>query len=145
MMNDFYENGLNFTCQRCSGCCRHEPGYVFLSEEDVKKMCKRLDLSRKKFIKKYCKVADLIGVKRLSLIEKPNNDCIFWDNGCTVYEARPLQCKSFPFWAHNLINEESWASVVESCPGAGQGELRSKDEIDKWLDKRLDEPFINPK
>ena len=25
----------------------------------------------------------------LSLTEKPNHDCIFWQNGCTVYSVRP--------------------------------------------------------
>ncbi|MGL1894038.1 MAG: YkgJ family cysteine cluster protein [Spirochaetaceae bacterium] len=144
-MNDFYEDGLKFTCERCSGCCRHEPGYVFLSEIDLTKMYQGLNISRKKFIKTYCSIVDLLGIKRLTLIEKSNNDCIFWDKGCTIYNDRPLQCRSFPFWAHNLINEETWATVVNSCPGAGQGEVRSKNHIDRWLDQRLDEPFINPK
>ncbi|OQY37222.1 MAG: hypothetical protein B6229_08810 [Spirochaetaceae bacterium 4572_7] len=144
-MDEFYKDGLSFSCVRCSGCCRHEPGFVFLSEVDLKKLAEGLNISQKKFIKKYCFVADLVGIKRLSLIEKSNNDCIFWDNGCTVYEDRPLQCRSYPFWAHNLINEDTWAGVVQSCPGAGKGKLRSKEEIDKWLDQRLEEPFINPK
>lgn len=144
-MDEFYKDGLKFSCQRCSCCCRHEPGYVFLSENDLVKMYKRVDMPRKKFIKKYCRVVDLGGIKRLSLIEKENNDCIFWDKGCTVYEVRPLQCKSFPFWAHNLINEETWNSVANSCPGVGRDELHTKEEIDQWLDKRLKEPFINPK
>lgn len=144
-MDQFYDNGLKFTCERCSGCCRHEPGYVFLSEVDLKKMCDRFNMARRKFIKKYCCIVDLVGIKRITLIEKSNNDCIFWDNGCTVYEDRPLQCRSFPFWAHNLIDEGTWSKVVNECPGAGKGDLRSKEDIDRWLDQRLEEPFINPK
>ena len=38
----------------------------------------------------------------LSLTEKPNHDCIFWDDGCTVYPVRPTQCRTFPFWPENL-------------------------------------------
>ncbi len=144
-MGDFYDDGLKFSCQRCSGCCRHEPGYVFLSEEDLRQMCSKLNLTRNKFISKYCSVVNLGGFKRLTLVEKANNDCIFWDKGCTIYEARPLQCRSFPFWAHNLVNEESWKSVASSCPGVGLGELRSKETIEDWLQKRLDEPLITPK
>ena len=72
-------------------------------------------------------------------------EVITWDKGCTIYEARPLQCRSFPFWAHNLVNEESWKSVASSCPGVGLGELRSKETIEDWLQKRLDEPLITPK
>ncbi len=144
-MNDFYDTGLSFSCTQCSGCCRHEPGFVFLSENDLQKMTTRLKLTKKKFIKTYCSVADLMGVKRLTLIEKSNNDCIFWDKGCTIYEDRPLQCKSYPFWAHNLINQETWDTVKKSCPGTGHGKRHSKADIDKWLDLRLSEPFINPK
>lgn len=144
-MDEFYQDGLRFTCQRCSGCCRHEPGYVFLSEKDITLMYKRLDISRAKFIKKYCRVVNISGFKRISLIEKDNNDCIFWENGCTVYEARPLQCRSYPFWAHNLINQETWDNVCKECPGAGIGELRSKENIEEWLNKRLQEPLVTPK
>ncbi|MBN2617671.1 MAG: YkgJ family cysteine cluster protein [Spirochaetales bacterium] len=145
MMDEFYSEGLKFTCQRCSGCCRHEAGYVFLSQVDIDRMADHLGMQPAKFIKKHCRVINISGFKRLSLNEKANFDCAFWDNGCTVYEARPLQCRSYPFWAHNLINKETWDNVVQSCPGAGQGELRSKEEIDKWLEQRLDEPFVNPK
>ena len=34
MCDKFYENGLNFECQRCSFCCGHSPGFVYLSERD---------------------------------------------------------------------------------------------------------------
>ena len=34
----FYSDGLRFECTRCSRCCRHTPGYVFLSENDVERL-----------------------------------------------------------------------------------------------------------
>lgn len=142
MQSEFYSAGLNFSCQQCSGCCRHEPGYVFLSENDIKVMCNKLNLPRRKFIKQYCRTVDLDIVKRVSLIEKSNHDCIFWNNGCTIYEARPLQCRSYPFWVHNLFNEETWKNVGVSCPGINKGKLHSKEDIDEWLDKRIEEPFV---
>ena len=37
--NEFYKNGLNFECQRCSFCCGHSPGYVYLSERDLLTLC----------------------------------------------------------------------------------------------------------
>ena len=34
-----------------------------------------------------------------------------------MYQARPSQCKSYPFWAENLRSERSWNKTVTFCPG----------------------------
>jgi Fe-S-cluster containining protein len=57
----------------------------------------------------------------LSLTEKPNHDCIFWDDGCTVYTVRPTQCRTFPFWPENLDTPGAWEAVAHQCPGVNQG------------------------
>ena len=71
--------------------------------------------------------------KRLSLLEKPNGDCILWESGegCTVYPARPEQCRTFPFWPENIRSRAAWQRVAERCPGIGRGRLYDKDEIDQ--------------
>lgn len=60
---------------------------------------------------------------RYSLIEKPGGDCVFWERerGCTVYEARPEQCRTWPFWPDNVETPEDWARTESICPGAGNG------------------------
>ena len=81
----FYDNGLRFECQKCSACCRYDPGYVFLSRNDLASLTQRMKLSEKEFLETYCRTVDLGGIKRVSLIEKKNYDCIFWEEGgCTV-------------------------------------------------------------
>jgi Fe-S-cluster containining protein len=71
-----------------------------------------------------------------SLIEKPGGDCIFWDReaGCTVYPARPRQCRAWPFWPENLAKPSDWNRVCEVCPGAGHGRLYTLTEIRSSLD-----------
>ena len=139
----FYENGLNFECQRCSACCRHEPGYVFLSRNDLDKMSVELNLSEKLFLEKYCRTIDLGGIKRISLIEKANFDCIFWsENGCEVYKARPVQCRTYPFWITYLEDEESWNDLAADCPGIGKGDIVTKEEIEKRIAERQDEQML---
>jgi hypothetical protein len=66
-----------------------------------------------------------------SLIEKPGGDCIFWDKqaGCTVYPARPIQCRTWPFWPENVEKPADWQRVQEVCPGSGHGRLYSLSEI----------------
>lgn len=115
-------------------CCRHDPGYVFLSEEDLAGLSGRLQMSRREFEETYCRDVEMDGYLRLSLKEQPNNDCVFWiDGGCSVYEDRPLQCRSFPFWPSYLFSAYTWKTLRGYCPGVGIGELHGPEEIDAWL------------
>gem|GEM_PF-157481 len=135
-MNKFYEQGLRFECTQCSLCCRFEPGYVFLSEKDIKDISTGLNIKPNTFIDKYCRVVITETGMRLSLKEKSNYDCIFWKNGgCTIYSFRPLQCRSYPFWQASLKTEQTWNQLEESCPGINRGRLNSKELIEYWLEK----------
>ncbi len=130
MGDTFYTNGLNFSCKQCSGCCRHDPGYVYLSQSDLTNLCTKLNLSEQDFIKKYCRIVPYYdGTEVLCLQEKSNYDCIFWDNGCQVYTARPIQCSTYPFWTYLLESKERWNQEAESCPGINTGEKLNKSEI----------------
>jgi uncharacterized protein len=140
MGKPFYKDGLRFECTRCNACCRYEPGYVFLSDRDIARLLVATGLDRDAFIEKYCRVVEIGAARMLSLKEKDNYDCIFWDNGCTVYRHRPLQCRSFPFWSANLESREAWNEMSRSCPGANRGKLHARDDIEKWLDARREDP-----
>ena len=77
--------------------------------------------------------------------EKSNYDCIFWQNGvgCSIYNARPLQCRSYPFWPAIMDSKESWDEEATNCPGMNQGELHSEKVINEWLARREGEkPYI---
>ena len=70
---------------------------------------------------------------RKSLIEFPNGDCVFFDGQtrkCTVYEVRPRQCRTWPFWDSNLKTPEDWKHTCRVCPGSGQGQLHTLDSIE---------------
>ncbi len=143
MCEPFYKDGLKFECTQCSKCCRFDPGYVFLSYNDLDRLLIHFELSRNIFIEKYCRVVDIGDQKRLSLIEKANYDCIFWkDGGCTIYEARPLQCRSYPFWKPFLTDREAWDAEAESCPGMNNGLPVEREAVEKWLSLRDAEDYI---
>ena len=140
----FYAGGLRFECTRCSKCCRHTPGYVFLSEVDIERLVGALSVSRQTFLREYCHRVQYGFVHRISLKEKSNLDCTLWnDGGCSVYQARPLQCRSFPFWASCLASPEEWRFHGRQCPGIDTGRLHTRQEIDGWLALRLQEPLID--
>jgi Fe-S-cluster containining protein len=68
--------------------------------------------------------------RRRSLRERPNGDCVFYANGCTIYPVRPRQCRTFPFWPEDLTSRRRWERLARECPGIGRGRLWSRREVD---------------
>jgi len=140
----FYASGLKFSCKRCSACCRYEAGFVFLTEKDKDSLAAELKMDISSFISAYCRwVVDWKGELILSLREKSNKDCILWDNGCTVYSARPVQCVAFPFWRSVLSSAEAWEIAASGCPGMNQGELYTQEEIEERIDLRGELQYVS--
>ena len=123
----WYREGLRFECTRCGRCCRGA-GNVWISDDEIEALAKRLELSDEGFRGEYTRRA---GRRGIVLGQKRNQDCVFWDDrrGCTVYEDRPRQCRSYPFWSANVVSQEAWAEESASCPGIGDGPLRPAEEI----------------
>ncbi|MDR1894336.1 MAG: YkgJ family cysteine cluster protein [Spirochaetales bacterium] len=143
MDEPFYKTGLSFECRRCSSCCRFQPGYVFLSRQDREALAGFFNLSTGDFMERYCRWVDLGHCSRLSLIEKSNLDCIFWEGGgCSVYSVRPLQCRSYPFWFSSLSSPEAWKDLAAGCPGINRGRKHGLEEIRSWLEQRRLEPYL---
>jgi Fe-S-cluster containining protein len=95
------------------------------------------------FVETYCRWISLPWAReQLSLKEKSNYDCIFWKQGCSVYEQRPQQCRSFPFWQSVVISAEAWETAAASCPGMGKGALHTSAEIASWLEEEDAETVI---
>ncbi len=127
----FYEEGIQFECQGTGGCCRARGpyGYVYLTLEDRRRLAAHLCLLPGVFTRRYCDLTD----GRWHL-RHPERDCGFLAKGrCTVYEARPVQCRTWPFWPENM-NPEVWRrEVVAICPGVGRGQLYSAEEIEALI------------
>jgi len=138
----FYHEGLQFECTKCGGCCSGFPGYVWLSEPELERLRTHLGLEWAVFISRYTKVVRGFGPPRISLIEKQGFDCIFFDYGadpvgsdkiCTVYDTRPYQCRSYPFWKKNLVYRSDWDRTAQFCPGLNKGRTYSPEEIEEFL------------
>ena len=130
-MRPWYRDGLRFTCTQCGDCCRSHGEYqwVFLSAEDIARLAKHLELTNAAFLREYCdKDEDGLG----HTLKWPDQACTFLaEKGCTVYEARPQQCRTWPFWPENLTKNTWEKEIVPDCPGAGEGRLYSIGEIRK--------------
>ncbi len=84
-----------YVCTACGACCTW-PGYVRMTEKEIDRMATFLDLPVATFIDTYTTLTD--DRRGLTLIEKPNNHCIFFERPaeCKVYPVRPKQCRDFP-------------------------------------------------
>jgi uncharacterized protein len=123
----WYQDGLAFSCTRCGACCTGGPGYVWVSREEIEELARFRGEKLQQFSQKFVR---RVG-NRLSLIERPGGDCIFWDpqEGCTVYPARPTQCQTWPFWPENVETPEDWKRTTKVCPGSGRGRVYKAEEI----------------
>ena len=140
-----FKSGIKFECQGSGNCCvsRDSYGYVYLSLNDINKLAKNFKLSIENFKLKYCQTTD--GFIHLTEKKKLKGKCIFLDNyKCTVYNSRPIQCRTWPFWNENM-NYKTWNNdISKNCPGIGKGKLYSYKEIKNIIekDKKNDELVI---
>lgn len=123
----WYKDGLKFKCTQCGNCCTGEPGYVWVTEEEMQAIA---DFTKEPLEEvKQLKARKAKG--RYTLREKANGDCVYLGEGkgCTIYEVRPVQCRTWPFWESTVGTPEDWEETKKVCPGSGQGDLISSEEI----------------
>jgi Fe-S-cluster containining protein len=102
-------------CIVCKGrCCTGKSGYIWVQKSEILALASFLKIKNEDFILQYL---SKIGF-RYTLKEIPFQDgfaCVLFDvenYGCKAYEARPSQCRSFPFWDYCDVKE-----LEEECIG----------------------------
>lgn len=132
MPDPWYADGLTFHCTVCGACCTGAPGYVWVAPEEVPPLAKAKGLTPKQFKKRFMRKVG----KRLSLRERENGDCTMLDDQgrCTVYQAKPVRCSTFPFWPELLESPEMWDDTAERCEGIGEGDIYTREEIERTAD-----------
>ena len=115
-------------CEACSHGCKYGSG--LLAKGDEKRLASYLKISEKELKEKFLEEIERFNVKLLrpKLTRKGKEaygQCIFYDDkkGCTVHEAKPLECKtsmgcrdygeelSVWFMVNHVINPESPESI----------------------------------
>jgi len=125
MPSTWYSDGLKFSCTQCGDCCTGRPGFVWVTREEVEAIARFLEVSIEDLRERALRKVH----GRVSLTERANGDCVFYAKGCSIYPARPIQCRTFPFWPENLRSERDWDEAASECPGMGRGRLYSVEEI----------------
>ncbi|MCR5347640.1 MAG: YkgJ family cysteine cluster protein [Fretibacterium sp.] len=130
-MSRWWEEGLRFHCLGCGRCCRGEPGAIFFTPEEARRIAGYLGISRAELRRQIT-----MRWGRPSFRERPNGDCVFYDADsarCSIYPVRPSQCRSFPFWPETLRSRAEWDRYAARCPGMNEGPLLSPAEITEWV------------
>lgn len=104
-------------CSTCQGrCCTGESGYIYVTKAEIENISKLLNLDIKEFVQEYLfKKLYKYSIKERQVGE--SYECIFYNresNGCNIYDARPLQCRTFPFWDYYKQRVDE---LKLECPG----------------------------
>lgn len=145
-------------CVKASVCCRET--IVPITDADVRRIMKATGLPAEKIVRLYSSAdLDYDGCqswirfpygKRVMGLKKRGNDCKFLDQHglCTVYEHRPITCRTYPYMVHfhdnGRLKSLDLNTDVDCCGRLGQGWPRTKlladarredDEDDVYLGK----------
>ena len=114
------KENIRFECQSdCFKCCL-QPGVIYFSAEDIRRVSKYMELAPEKLQAGYLKKE---GGQWLINVEA-DTPCPFLSRqGCVIHKAKPEQCRTYPFWRENLSSKTQWKSAAEFCPGIGLGPM----------------------
>lgn len=99
-------------CTSCGNCCRHL--MINLEDSDINRLASHLSLSTEDFENRYVEKSAGANICIMNTIP-----CHFLqDNKCTVYTARPEECRTFPGLHQNNFMSRSFASFMHygKCP-----------------------------
>ncbi len=97
-------------CEHCGGaCCLGETGFIWISEEELIDLAAYLTIPLEELHTTSVFKVDHRYSLRERRLENGDYACIFFDleaERCTIYEVRPEQCRTFPFWDEYLIEKD---------------------------------------
>ncbi len=119
----------------CGNCCTGSTGYVLVTDDDCDAIAASIGATPAEFRERYTNVMDL-GRSLNEFETEFGFDCVFLDRQtipgkavCGIYEHRPLQCRTWPFWKENVGSPRAWSKVSRTCPGIGKGPLHTPVQI----------------
>jgi Fe-S-cluster containining protein len=103
----------NFICKRCGTCCKWH-GYVNVTLEEITQIANFLKIDFNEYMDNFVILRH--DRKGLSLNEKADGSCIYYDDAnklCQINPVKPEQCKRFPV-------EWNFENFEKECRGAAE-------------------------
>lgn len=114
------EQEVNFKCTGCGKCCSNE-GEVWFNTDEVADLVMYLNATRgeestEEILERYADdfMPGWVKMKNREIEQEDGSTtggCIFLDDDgkkCTIYGARPVQCRTYPWWPRLMHNESTW-------------------------------------
>ena len=117
MSNDQLKRQSNYpfsfngnACSACDArCCRGPRGFIWLTEKRAMEIASSLHMTLDRFSNRYLRrVNGRLSLKEV-FVSPLEYACVALNqqtNQCTIYDHRPEQCRSFPFWDENRDTPE---------------------------------------
>eukprot|EP00978_Attheya_sp_CCMP212_P013077 scaffold32658_cov43-Attheya_sp.AAC.1 len=110
----------SLSSDKCTKCCRVD-GDVWLAPEEVTNIVNYLrnendedvtsiDTFRKKYVRAELSPEDGDPSQSWMCLKRNDGACTFLDplGQCGIYDVRPVQCSTYPFWPSLLEDPEAW-------------------------------------
>lgn len=125
MRKAWFDKAISFSCTACGKCCKSNGATrVFVNSKEIENIASAMNISVDAVNKEYITtVLGNDGTELNSLMKHSSkNQCVFLDgNKCSIYSARPTQCRTYPYWPHIMIGEAEWRAESVSCEGIKLG------------------------
>ena len=113
--------GLSFRCTACGKCCTGTKGAgkVWVNQKEREVIADELYMDVKSFDEAYI-TKDSSGQSPKRSLRTVDNRCIFLDPNtkqCSIYEVRPTQCRTYPFWPQMVVSPFDWKVAAMECEG----------------------------
>ncbi len=119
----------------CGNCCSGPEGYVLVDDAEAAAIASHLNLTVNDFLDRYTRSTSA-GRSLTEKLSSFGQDCVFLDRDtmpgkalCSVYQIRPKQCRTWPFWKSLLVSRKKWELAKRMCPGIEKGPLFPPEEI----------------
>jgi Fe-S-cluster containining protein len=107
----WWHDGVDFGCTACGKCCVND-GEVWFDMDEFYELSEYLNMSYTDVLDDYAEEVKSGWVKLKDKKEtSTGHGCVFLgddDKTCGVYSARPIQCRTYPYWPRLLTSEDAW-------------------------------------
>jgi uncharacterized protein len=153
-----WQKYLKFRCTGCGNCCRDT--VVCVTDEDLRRIVAGTGKSPEEFVRFYSPDEVSMGrddplwvkfgsKKAVMALRARDHRCIFLDsktNFCTIYEHRPVTCRSYPFkltLSDKGAVKKMFLSRIVKCLHAwdGNNTRRSLRAVHSW-NERQQEAYV---
>jgi len=131
----YQQQALRFHCTGCGRCClgHADEHYIELAQGEAEQISRFLRLDSEAFRRDYLihlpDIGEGIRINRQGRCMLLNER-----NQCSVYEVRPRQCRTYPFWPELMQSSSAWHAEAKRCEGINQGEIVESTHIEQQLD-----------